>query len=99
MNSGTFFINEFGRIRSGWRVAIFATLFMFSFLLTSIPLFFFSLSVGADSGATPPPVLFVDSITSLALTILMGWLCVKYLEGLPFRSLGCWFSAGWLKHL
>jgi hypothetical protein len=30
---------------------------------------------------------------------VIGWLCGKYLEGLPFRALGAWFTGGWAVHL
>ena len=35
----------------------------------------------------------------LASALIVGWLCAKYLENLPFRSLGASFTKGWFRHL
>ena len=43
--------------------------------------------------------LFLNGAVSLVPAIGLGWLCGRFLEGLPFRALGCWFTNGWLKHL
>jgi membrane protease YdiL (CAAX protease family) len=31
--------------------------------------------------------------------LVIGWLCGKWLEGLPFRALGAWFTGGWWQHI
>ncbi|HTK38040.1 MAG TPA: type II CAAX endopeptidase family protein [Pyrinomonadaceae bacterium] len=99
MNVGVVFHNENNRLRSGWRFGIFLLVlilsgFLFGGLLTAI--------VGAEtlkqSGGVPL-YLFLTAIVSLIPALLAGWLCGKFLEGLPFRALGAAFSKGWLKHL
>ncbi len=41
----------------------------------------------------------VPNFILLTLSIFIGWLCGKFLESLPFRALGCWFTKNWLKDL
>jgi hypothetical protein len=38
-----------------------------------------------------------QNVILLALAILVGWLCGKFLEDLPFRALGAGFNKNWLK--
>jgi membrane protease YdiL (CAAX protease family) len=49
--------------------------------------------VSAESGAAT--FLTVNGIVSTGVALGVGWLCAKYLEGLPFRSLGASFTHGW----
>ena len=98
-NSSTVFFNRFGRLRSGWRFFIFLSAFVFfSFLLGGIVQLLLR-QIPADTGASSLLFLFVNGSISLFLAVVLGWLCGKYLEGLPFRALGCAFTRGWLKHL
>jgi membrane protease YdiL (CAAX protease family) len=91
------FINELGRIRSGWRFLIFFIVFSLVegfgtvALLDSYKLF--GLSTQTLVGFTLP--FFIFGIVAIALGGLFGWL----LEGLPFRAIGAWFTSGWLKDL
>jgi membrane protease YdiL (CAAX protease family) len=91
------FINEYGLVRSGWRFTIF---FLALFLLLGV--------LGAVVGAIlyALPIGFSDKsllgflvpqLVLLTLAITLGWLCGKYLEALPFRALGTWFTKNWLK--
>jgi len=84
-----------GRLRSGWRFAIFLVAFFFSGFffanLANIVVNQFQLKGG--------PSYLVGSIASLIPAILVGWLCGKYLEDLPFRALGVWFTEDWWKRL
>ena len=93
------FFNEFGRIRSGWRTIIFLLLFVFvssgfgvvvRAILADSPIGF---NEGGLSGFVVPNFIL------LTLSIFIGWLCGKFLENLPFRALGCWFTKNWLKDL
>lgn len=93
------FINDFGRLRSGWRFAV----FLCSFILTAAILgaaamsVLYSLPISFAPGSAG--FLVVNGLVSLLPALLIGWLCGKYLEGLPFRALGAWFTKGWLKNL
>lgn len=86
------FFNTYGRIRSGWRFLIFLLLFLFfgvlfgalaHTILTRLPI-----------GFAPGTLIYllVNSGMSLFLALLLGWLCSRFLEGLPFRALGAWFT-------
>ena len=98
MKFSSVFINENNRLRSGWRFGIFLLAlaffgFLFGGLLRAI--------VGAENlkqNAGRPLYLFLNAMASLIPALLVGWLCGKFLEGLPFRALGAAFSNGWLKH-
>ena len=60
------------------------------------------IGAGLLSLATPDAagIGFVTSgVLMLIPALLVGWLCGKYLEGLPFRALGAWFTKRWLVHL
>ena len=87
-----------GLLRSGWRFAIFVVLFV------SGGTVFGSLAMGAMfamSGTIEPgssAFLVVNGLVSLAVALVAGWLCGKYLERLPFSSLGASFQGGWAKH-
>jgi membrane protease YdiL (CAAX protease family) len=41
----------------------------------------------------------VPNFILLTISIFIGWLCGRFLENLPFRALGCWFTKNWLKDL
>jgi membrane protease YdiL (CAAX protease family) len=92
-----FFFNEHGRIRSGLRFLIFQLLFVafgFPFGL-GIELFLRNLSIPYEKGGVLSFV--VPSFILLSLALFFGWLCGKFLEGLPFRALGAWFTKNWLR--
>ncbi|MEJ7847524.1 MAG: type II CAAX endopeptidase family protein [Pyrinomonadaceae bacterium] len=93
------FMNDSGLLRSGWRFAVFLSAFIltaaiFGAIAKSI---LYSIPIGLAPGSAG--FLVVNGLFSLVPTLLIGWLCGKYLEGLPFRALGAWFTEGWLKHL
>ena len=98
MNIRTIFINENNRLRSGWRLMVFLL------VLTLFGLLFGGLFAAAfPKGIFDRPedhmlFLFLNATVSLIPALLAGWLCGKFLEGLPFRALGAGFSKGWLKH-
>nr|MDQ3323102.1 CPBP family intramembrane metalloprotease [Acidobacteriota bacterium] len=98
-NSLNFLFNEHGRLRSGWRFLIFQLLFVFfgtafgaaiTFSLEKMSVFYESRSV--LSFVVPNIVLLVGSL-------VCGWLCGKFLEDMPFRALGLWFTKNWFKDL
>jgi membrane protease YdiL (CAAX protease family) len=100
MNNNPAFFNSVGRLRSGWRFAIFA------FTCLSVSIFFGFLILVATQIATndqkatflnTPAGFFITSVISTFLATLLGWLCGKLLEGLPFKALGWVFNKTWLK--
>lgn len=98
MTPQSIFFGGDGMLRSGWRFGIFAVLFV------SGGTVFGSLAVGAlyavtgDISAGSPTFLVVNGLVSLAVALIAGWLCGKYLEKLPFAALGASFLKGWVKN-
>jgi uncharacterized protein len=93
------FINEFGRLRSGWRLTIFLMLFVcFGGAFGSVAEFLMKQSA-VDLSQGSIIYLLVNGSLSFVIALLIGWFCGKYLENLPFRALGAWFTKNWLKDL
>jgi len=96
------FLNDVGRLRSGWRVLIFlVTLVAISYLIATVLRVAYAV-MAAFAPAIPqsgfiPDVIFRVSLLAAALGA--GYLCTRYLEGLPWRSLGLTFHAGWFRDL
>jgi len=99
MKTTEIFINEFGRLRSGWRF----TIFLISFFLLStifggaLQVIFSRLLI--DIEKTSLFSFIFPNFVLLTMAILAGWLCGKLIENLPFRALGCWVTTNWLKDL
>jgi membrane protease YdiL (CAAX protease family) len=97
MDISKVFINSYGRLRSGWRFAIFLlALFLLSGVFGGV---FGAISYYLPIGFSPTGLLgfLIPQFVLLTLAIFIGWLCGKYLEGLPFRAIGAWFTKNWLK--
>ena len=93
------FINEFGRLRSGWRFATFLGVFIFVSLVVGTLAAAILWFVHIDINSHRTLFITLNVVLSLIPAIGLGWLCGWFFEGLPFRALGCWFTNGWLKHL
>ena len=91
------FINEAGRLRSGWRLAIFfVALFLSYGLLGGVAgAILYYLPIGFSDRSLLG--FLVPQFILLTASIFLGWLCGKFLESLPFRALGAWFTRNWLK--
>src|SRR5215207_742345 len=96
------FINDFGRLRSGWRVLLYVFAFIAaSFLLATALRIAYAIVVSLTSlprQSNPVPD-FIFRITLLAAALIAGYLCVRLFEGLPWRSLGLTLHTGWLRDL
>lgn len=96
------FFNQVGRLRSGWRLLIFALFLYFGFLVT---IMIIGTVAAIVLGTSAPDVLsgrwgFVAQGLALLLpATVIGWLCGRLLEDLPPRALGWTFHSGWLKDL
>lgn len=90
------FLNEAGRLRSGWRVGIFVVAFAVANLVLG-----YALRIGLDLGLNLPFLStrivgeFVFRIVVVVLALGIGWLCASFLEGLPWRSLGLGLHEYW----
>jgi CAAX protease family protein len=96
------FINPAGRVRSGWRVLIFALLFLILSILMGI-----AAGIGSKLTLQLAPSRevahyienFIFRLAVLSAALLAGYICTRWLEGLPWRALGLWFHAGCLRDL
>ena len=96
-----FFYNDAGRLRSVWRLAVFATaylaavtaVFMATNFVAALVLprnlykFFFE----------GTPGFVIQSVLLFVPAALIGWGCAYVLEELPWRSLGWVLHRGWLR--
>jgi uncharacterized protein len=97
-----FFNDGEGRLRSGWRVLIFAITFYISVQISGAFLFaglrrVLRLSSSEMLGSNW--VFVTGAIAILLSAILIGWICGRLFESLPLRALGCLPHEGWLRNL
>jgi membrane protease YdiL (CAAX protease family) len=96
------FFNSAGRLRSGWRVLIFIALFAaILFLLSSLVRAVYALLLNSAPALNTQP-LVEDLIYRLLFggtALLAGFICTRWLEGLPWRALGLSFHPRWLRDL
>ena len=95
------FINEFGRLRSGWRVLIFVASFIaLTFLIaTALRVILIVIGPHAPSNVTQYIAEFIFRAGLLAAALGAGYLCGRFLEDLPWRALGLTFHPGWFRDL
>jgi membrane protease YdiL (CAAX protease family) len=99
MNIRQVFLGSDSKLRSGWRFAIFVVGFAITvgfFSALVIAAFPELVQPGHEPGAS---AMMLSSLTMLVPALLIGWLCGKYLERLPFKALGASFSGLWLINL
>jgi membrane protease YdiL (CAAX protease family) len=94
------FFNSAGRLRSGWRVLIFIALFAgLLFLFSTLVRAVYALLLVTAPSLLPPPTI-EDLIYRLLFggtALLAGFICTRWLEGLPWRALGLSLHARWLR--
>lgn len=93
------FFDDREKLRSGWRASIFLAGFIFTAAILAILAYRSVEAVGIDVSAASSSGMILNAAVSLTPAILLGWLCAKYLEGLPFRSLGVSLTTNWHRHL
>ena len=94
------FINSAGRLRSGWRLLIFLLiLVILSIFFGAVTRKAFGLLVHfvPSSGVARYLENFIFRMIFLLVALLAGFICTRYLEGLPWRALGLWFHARWAR--
>lgn len=96
------FINSAGRLRSGWRLVVFAVVYFFLlFLLGAGARIVYAVVVqvvpSPRLGSYLETLLF--RVTLLAAALIAGLICTRWLEGLAWRALGLWLHEGWLRDL
>ena len=96
------FFNDVGRLRSGWRLLIFALPFWFLTTVLAIAVrLLYQLVAGRGIQIPHGPYVFelIFRTGLLVIALGLGYICARNLEGLPWRSLGLTFHQGWLKDL
>ena len=94
------FINSAGRLRSGWRLLIFVLiLVILSIFFGAVTRKAFGLLVHfAPSGGVARYLEnFTFRLIFLLVALLAGFICTRFLEGLPWRALGLWFHKKWAR--
>jgi membrane protease YdiL (CAAX protease family) len=93
MDTSSVFFGTDGRLRSGFRFLIFVALF------TIAAGALVAVETRLSSLVSDPATRFLLSdLAILVPALLVGWLCNRYLDKLPFRSLGVSFTGPWLRH-
>jgi membrane protease YdiL (CAAX protease family) len=102
MNFHQLFINSAGRLRSGWRLLIFAALFVIAeFLLVTAGRLIYAVAIQIAPGRSVSS-FFENIVFRSALllgALIAGFICTRWLEGLPWRALGLSFHQRWLRDL
>jgi membrane protease YdiL (CAAX protease family) len=96
------FINEVGRLRSGWRLLLFILAGIAAWFVIGAVLWVAYAVVSAVAPQLRPSFFAADAIfrlSMLASALGAGYLCARLLEGLPWRSLGLTLHVGWLRDL
>ena len=94
------FINSAGRPRSGWRFLVFVLILLIFGLLFNAAIgkaAELALQWAPDSAVAHYLENVILRVISLAIALLAGFICTRWLEGLPWRALGLWFHARWLR--
>jgi membrane protease YdiL (CAAX protease family) len=92
------FLNASGRLRSGWRLLIFAGLFVVLMIVATGALrVAYALAINLAPALIPGGHVadLVFRLAFLGASLAAGYLCTRLLEGLPWRSLGLIFHARW----
>jgi membrane protease YdiL (CAAX protease family) len=97
-----FFYNKAGRLRSGWRLAVFIfTLFVLSIGLVLVTEFALASILSKDAFdwlyGESGIAFVIQSIITFGLGALVAWGCGHVLEDLPWRALGWTRHRGWLR--
>jgi membrane protease YdiL (CAAX protease family) len=102
MDLRSIFINEYGRLRSGWRLFTFSAAAFACYVFLGVAVWI----AWAIVHATGVRIPFENQIAELVLRLLIlamaliaGYGCARLLEGLPWRSLGLTLHRHWFKDL
>jgi CAAX protease family protein len=96
------FFNDFNRLRSGWRVLLFILAF-FAIYYPLAALEWIAYVALREVGPWSPSYSFLADLAYRFLLLICalggGYLCARFFEGLPWRSLGLGLHEGWLRDL
>jgi uncharacterized protein len=96
------FINSAGRLRSGWRLVLFVAAYIACLfgLTIAVRVAYAALNIlvpGITLGFYLQDGVY--RLIVLTCSLAAGYLCARWLEGLPWRSLGLTFHVRWLHDL
>ncbi len=100
MNPYVPFLNSAGRLRSGWRLGLFVLAFAASMMIFGSlvrVLTVIGIRFHFTFGSSLENLIF--RLVFLISALLAGWICNRWLEGLPWRALGLGLHQGWYKDL
>ena len=98
----TIFFNDVGRLRSGWRLLIYFLPLVFFTIVWGIILRLIIQLINGFVLKIPYEGYVFEMVFRTGLIVLalvLGYLCARGLEDLPWRSLGLTFHAGWFRDL
>src|SRR5215216_5690211 len=102
MSIQTIFINDFGRLRSGWRLLFFVfAFFAATMLFTTALRVVYAAVIGVVPRIPHSDFIFefIYRAGLLAAALAVGYFCARLFEALPWRSLGLTLHTGWLRDL
>ena len=102
MELSDIFINDAGRLRSGWRFAIFVAVYLLLlFLITGVfqAVLYFSPRAIRQAVSGDYASEFISAAIFFLIAAIAGLICNKFLEELPWRALGWAFYSGWTRDL
>ncbi|HQU92513.1 MAG TPA: type II CAAX endopeptidase family protein [Pyrinomonadaceae bacterium] len=99
MQKPNILFGEDGKLRSGWRFAIFLVAFIFLGTVFGAAAVLLATLVFGPPHPGSPIFLTLNGVVSTAVALVVGWLCGKYLESLPFDALGATFKNRWFVNL
>ncbi|MGB5015413.1 MAG: CPBP family glutamic-type intramembrane protease, partial [Pyrinomonadaceae bacterium] len=92
------FIGKDGQLRSGWRAGVFLFGFIFFSVILGTIVQAIMFTANFESASLQSISLAANAVAALIPAIVIGWLCGKWLEKLPFGALGASFSGGWIRN-
>ncbi len=99
LNMNAIFIGTDGKLRSGWRAAVFLlAFFLVASILIVISINAIALMPLDDSETAQLPIIIPFAVLTV-VALVIGWLCAKFFEKLPYHSLGASLKNNWLAHL
>jgi membrane protease YdiL (CAAX protease family) len=94
------FINDVGRLRSGFRLAFFCIVVPTVYIFLGIAaqaIYFLAVRLGLTPGVYAQNLIF--RLLMLSTALVAGYFCNRLIEELPWRALGASFQEGWLRDL
>jgi membrane protease YdiL (CAAX protease family) len=92
------FLNPTGRLRSGWRLLIFLFVYVsILLLLSTLVRVIYAIAFHVAPNASPANYFenIIFRLLLLIAALLAGFICTRWLEGLPWRALGLLPHSGW----